>query len=119
MAKKGQKFRKHNDEFKEFIVALRLKKGYGINKLCKMYGLSPENVIKWTRRFLNGEPLTMKRGRSGKRKAPSQKSSKSAASLEDQIEQLKAELAYKDKVIEYLEERERLKKKKNSESSKN
>jgi hypothetical protein len=40
-------------------------------------------------------------------------------SIKEELERLRAELAYKNKLIEFLEERETVKKKKNSESSGN
>jgi transposase len=101
------------------VVRLRVGKGYSLGQISQMYNLSEENVVKWTRRFLNGEQLTMKRGRSGKKKCSSEKPQETTQSLEAQLEQLRTELAYKDKLIEFLEERERVKKKRNSGSSKN
>ena len=119
MAKKGQHFRNHSDRFKLHVVYLRVKKGYSLSQISRMYDLSKENIVKWTYRFLNGEPLTMKRGRPKKSKENNSKSDETELSLEQQLEQLKTELAYKNKVIEYLEEREQLKKKKSSKSSEN
>jgi len=117
MASKGQKFRTHSNDFKLYIVQLRIKKGYSLRSVCRIYSLSSENVIKWTRRYLNGEPLTMKRGRQKKKPLPANISKITPLNLEEQLEQLKAELAYKDEVIKHLEKREHLKKKKNSKSS--
>lgn len=118
MARKGQKFRAHSNEFKLHVVHLRTKDGYSLRQVCRMYNLNSENVIKWTRRFLNGEPLTMKRGRPTKSEPLESNNSNSPANLKEQLEQLKTELAYKDELIKYLEKRERVKKKKNSASSK-
>lgn len=114
MSRKGQKYNKYTDEFKYKIVNLRFNKRHGINRLCKMYNLSPENVIKWSRRYLNGEPLTMKKGRRPNKELISDSNTKTKKDLEKEIELLQTELAYKNKVIEYLEKRERLKKKKSS-----
>jgi len=116
MAKKGQKFRKHSEQFKLHIVRLRLGKSYSLGQISKMYNLSHENVIKWTRRFLNGEPLTMKRGRPPKSKESRTPKANRSESPEEELKRLRAELAYKDKIIEFLEEREHVKKKRSSES---
>ncbi|MCD1653605.1 hypothetical protein K7J14_02690 [Treponema zuelzerae] len=116
MSKKGQKFRKHSIEFKEFIVKKRLEDGYGINKLSRIYHISSENVIKWTRRYIAGEPLAMKRGRPTKiQKITVRDDLESSLRMEN--ERLKVELAYKTELLKYLQNRVDLKKKTNSESS--
>jgi transposase-like protein len=186
MASKGQKFRKHTNEFKLHVVHLRLVQKYSLRTVCRIYGLNSENVLKWTKRFLRGEPLTMKRGRpkkdssttsrtqfsgTGNRRPPGTASRRfsqhrmretdtteivrtagdeekvppsitksivtellafsfvdhlgeplnriSRQDTKEELERLRAELAYKNKLIEFLEERETVKKKKNSESSGN
>lgn len=115
MSRKGQKYRTHSIGFKKFIVQKRIDDGYGINKLCRIYHISSENVIKWTRRYLAGEPLEMKRGRPSK--------TKRALVPEDQLttlrkenERLKVELAYKTELLALLESRADVKKKTSSES---
>lgn len=119
MGKEGQKYRRHTVAFKRSVVALRLEAGMSLKAVCRKYQLNSENVIKWTRRFLAGEPLEMKRGR------PRQTPSRPAPNLsvEDALraenEHLKMVLAYKDEVIKVLEARESLKKKNDSPSSKN
>jgi transposase-like protein len=118
MAKKGQIFKKHSDEFKQYIVNLRLKQGFSKNQLCKLYKLSPENVIKWTRRYLAGEQLSMKRGRPPK-VIQSTEEKTLMEKLIAENKRLKTEIAYKDEVLKFLEKREELKKKNDSESSNN
>lgn len=118
MAKKGQRFRHHTIEFKRSVVALRLEAGMSLNAVCRKYKLNSENVIKWTRRFLAGEPLEMKRGRPGitNHEIPPELSAEDVLRAEN--EHLKMVLAYKDEVIKVLEARDSLKKKNDSLSSK-
>ena len=93
MARKGQKFRCHTIEFKRFVVGLRLEQGYSIRRVCRIYELSSENVVKWTRRFLAGEPLAMPRGRPMKTAITAMKPVPSLPDLKAENELLKAELA--------------------------
>lgn len=117
MAKKGQKFRRHTVEFKQMIVALRLQAGMSLNAVCRRYQLNSENVIKWTRRFLAGEPLEMKRGRPRKATFEPAPNFSTEDALRAENEYLKMALAYKDEVIKVLEARESLKKKNDLPSS--
>jgi transposase-like protein len=117
MARKGQKFRRHTIEFKRFVVGLRLEQGYSLRRVCRIYALSSENVIKWTQRFLAGEPLAMPRGRPRKTAITIMKPGPSLPDFKAENELLRAELAYKDELLRYFENRETVKKKKNSESS--
>lgn len=116
MSRKGQKYRKHSIEFKKLIVRKRIEDGYGINKLSSIYHISSENIIKWTRRYLTGEPLEMKRGRPSKTKHTLVEDDPLRA-LQKENERLKAELAYKNELLALLESRAHVKKKTNSESS--
>jgi transposase-like protein len=116
MSKKGQKYRKHSIEFKHFIVQKRIKDGYGKNKLCRIYHISSENVIKWTRRYLAGEPLEMKRGRPSQTKRVLVQDDP-LTTLQKENDRLKVELAYKTELLNLLESRADVKKKTNLESS--
>jgi transposase-like protein len=40
MASKGQKFRKHTNEFKLHVVHLRLVQKYSLRTVCRIYGLN-------------------------------------------------------------------------------
>lgn len=116
MSKKGQRYRTHSIEFKQFIVRKRIEDGYGINKLCRIYHISAENVIKWTRRYLAGEPLEMKRGRPSHTTRVLVQDDPLTA-LRKENERLKVELAYKTELLTLLESRADVKKKTSSESS--
>lgn len=116
MAKKGQKQKKYSLAFKELIVQKRIRDGYGINRLSRYYHISPENIVKWTRRYLAGEPLEMKRGRQPKSKEETV-SDDPLIALRKENEFLKAEIAYKNELLALLEHRISVKKKTNSESS--
>ena len=116
MSKKGQRYRKHSIEFKQFIVHKRIKDGYGINKLCRIYHISAENVVKWTRRYLAGEPLEMKRGRPSLSTRVLVQDDPLTA-LRKENDRLKVELAFKTELLAPLESRANVKKKTNLESS--
>lgn len=115
MAKKGQKFRRHSLEFKLMIVKQRVEGGVSLERICQIYKLSPENVIKWTRRYLAGESLEMPRGRP-KTRIATPRPPQNEEELRAENERLKAELAFKDELIKLLEERAEVKKKTDSKS---
>ena len=114
MSKKGQKYRCHNLEFKEMVVRQRVVEGISLRQICRTYHLSSENVIKWTRRYLAGEPLEMPRGRHKTRISSNPTLPQAEESLRAENERLKAELAFKDELIKLLEERVEVKKKTDS-----
>jgi transposase-like protein len=116
MGQKGQKNRCHNLEFKEMVVRQRVVEGISLRQIRRTYNLSSENVVKWTRRYLSGEPLEMSRGRPKTRIAPSPSLPQTEEGLRVENERLKAELALKDELIKLLEERAGVKKKTDSKS---
>lgn len=116
MARKGQKFRKHSIDFKSFIVHSRISGNLSIRQACAIYNLSPENVIKWTRRHLRGEPLEMKRGKPTKNPRLTPEEKQAQKELKAENLRLRAELAFKDELIKLYQEKEELKKKKYLES---
>jgi transposase-like protein len=116
MAKKGQGHRRHSLEFKRMIVKQRIEEGISLRQVCRTYKLNSENVIKWTRRYLAGEPLEMPRGRPKTQSSASPSISPTEANLRAENERLRAELAFKDELIKLLEERATVKKKNDLES---
>lgn len=119
MAKKGQKYRRHSLEFKQMIVLARVEGGASLNHICRSYKLNSENVIKWTRRYLAGEPLEMPRGRPKPKIATNPTLPQTEEGLRAENERLKAEVAFKNELIKLLEERARVKKKIDSRSCDN
>ena len=102
------------------VVLARVEGGVSLNHICQSYKLNSDNVIKWTRRYLAGEPLEMPRGRPKTRIAATNPTlPQTEEGLRAENERLKAELAFKDELIKLLEERVRVKKKTDSKSCDN
>jgi len=101
------------------VVLARVEGGVSLNHICQSYKLNSDNVIKWTRRYLAGEPLEMPRGRPKTRIATNLTLPQTEEGLRAENERLKAELAFKDELIKLLEERARVKKKTDSKSCNN
>jgi transposase-like protein len=108
-------YRKHSLEFKEEIVRLRVEEGWSQRQISRKFDIGRENIQKLTRRYLAGEPLEMKKGRQSMPKQPDLTGFTEHQLLKE-IERLRAELAYKNEVLETLNFKD-IKKKKNSESS--
>lgn len=115
MSGNKRRYRKHSIEFKKEIVQRRLSGEHSLRSLARQYELSDENIIKWTRRYLAGEPLEMKKGPKQKPKEIDL-SGASEKELQKEIKKLKAELAYKNEIIKFLESQNEVKKKNDSES---
>ncbi len=109
MSEDKRRYRIHSVEFKKKLVLKRLSGERSLKSLAREHEISPENIIKWARRYLAGEPLEMKKGH---KKKPEEidLSSASEKDLLDEIVKLRVELAYKNEVISVLESREELKK---------
>ncbi len=116
MSQGKRKNRRHSVGFKRSIVYQRLTGTTSLTQLCRIYSLSPENVIKWTRRFLAGEPLEKPRGRPKKPFTPEQTALSTEEKLQAENERLRMELAYKNELIKLLEKHACIKKKNASKS---
>jgi transposase-like protein len=119
MYKGERKYRHLGIAAKQLIVLERLKGELGIKRLAAMYSVTPKEIRLWTKRYLAGEPLKMRMGRP--RTHPAEEPTEpeaTPAQLRAENKQMKAELAYKNELIKLLEDRVRVKKKSNSNSSK-
>jgi transposase-like protein len=113
-----RKYKHRGLGFKEHVVREHLEGGISKKRLARIYGISPKEISIWAGRYLAGEPLEKKMGRP--RTHPVEVDTEpgiSPAKLRAENKQLKIELAYKNALIKLLEERARLKKKTDSNSS--
>ena len=68
MAKKGQKFRTYDDNFRKKVVNAYFNNEGGVKVLGKRYNISHYTIQNWVNKINKGEPVTPKNHLRGRKK---------------------------------------------------